>query len=118
MKRRTGTKCADTSNQKPEWSLGLAGTQQVTTLFIRLAPHEETPRDMKCGLQFSGPVSALSRYLLLSGADKVHHFATLEEFIFLISAWLRINVPFLNFPTCPTFPFDKMLGADFLDLLC
>ena len=61
---------------------------------------------------------ALSRFLLLSRADKVHHFGTLEEFIFLISAWLRINVPFLNFPTCPTFPFDKMLGADFLDLLC
>lgn len=65
MERRAVTKCADTSNQKPEQSLGLAATQQATTLFIRLVPHEETLRDTKCGLQFSGPVPALSQYLRL-----------------------------------------------------
>lgn len=45
------------------------------------------------------------------------HLDTLEELIFLISVGLRINVPFLNFPTCAARPLDKMLGADFLDLL-
>lgn len=52
----------------------------------------------------------------LSLLYKALHLATREEFIFLISTWLRINVPFLNFPTCPTRPLDKILGADFFFL--
>lgn len=42
--------------------------------------------------------------------------AAREELIFLMSTWLRINVPFLNFPTWPTRPLDRMLGAAFFFL--
>lgn len=44
-------------------------------------------------------------------AGKGRHRATREEFIFLMSTWLRIKVPFLNLPTCPIRPPDEMLAA-------
>lgn len=61
-----------------------------------------------------GPVSARNPPL-----GNRRHRATQEEFIFLMSTWLRTKVPFLNLPTCPSRLPDEVLaaGSFFLDFL-